>query len=102
MLDAPQATALLARSANPASTAHSPASKAATAEGAARAREYSRLKLAEHGAWQQDIKRKVGLKLAALTALPEELRAAAAAEDSEAPPLARNALFDTPPTAYKE
>jgi len=71
-------------------------------EGAARAREYSRLKLAEHGAWQQDVKRKVGLKLAALAALPEELRAAAAAEDTEAPPLARNALFDTPPTAYKE
>ena len=44
-----------------------------------RAKEYSRLKMAAHRAWQADLSTKLNLKRAAIAALPEHLRAAAGA-----------------------
>jgi len=68
------------------------------AENARRAKEYSRLKMAEHRAWQQDLRTKLALKQAAIAALPEELRADCLTFDvSECPPLNRNIFTHTPP-----
>ncbi|KAK9839255.1 hypothetical protein WJX81_004504 [Elliptochloris bilobata] len=68
------------------------------AENAARAKEYSRLKMVEHRAWQTDLQTKLDLKMAAIAALPEELRADCMTfHISEAPPLNRNIFTLTPP-----
>ena len=67
-------------------------------ENARRAKEYSRLKMVEHRAWQKDLQTKLNLKMAAIAALPEELRADCLTfHISEAPPLNRNIFTLTPP-----
>lgn len=54
----------------------------------ARAKEYSRLKMAQHRAWQEDLNNKIRLKRAALAALPAGyLRDAAMVEDHAMFPL---------------
>lgn len=67
-----------------------------------RAKRYARLKLDEHGKWQQDLKTKVRLKHAALAALPEDLRKEAEKEDLEPFPVSRNMYFATPPEQYRD
>ena len=68
------------------------------AENAKRAKEYSILKMQAHRAWQQDLKDKLALKMAAIAALPEELRQDCLTfEVSESPPLNRNIFTLTPP-----
>lgn len=71
------------------------------AAAAARAKEYSRLKMAEHKAWRARLHEQLQLKRAALAALPPALRAAAAEEDLEPFPLTRHALYETPPEGYR-
>lgn len=72
------------------------------AEAERRERAYARARRREFSAWRQDLSRKLALKKAALAALPEGLRVEALREDLAPFPLARNALFDAPPSAYLE
>jgi hypothetical protein len=72
------------------------------AELEARSKEYSRLKMHEHRAWQHDLTVKLRLKKAAIQALPPALRAAALQEDLTPFPLTRHFLYDQPPDGYKE
>jgi hypothetical protein len=55
-----------------------------------------------HQGWAADLRVKLGLKKAALSALPPDLRAAAAQEDVTPFPLTRHFLYDSPPDAYKQ
>lgn len=71
-------------------------------QNAARAKEFSRLKLAEHVEWQKDLQRKMQLKAAALAALPPQLRESAEKEDLTPFPTVRSYLYDTPPEAYRD
>eukprot|EP00775_Hariotina_reticulata_P012954 gene12954-13083_t len=68
----------------------------------ARSKEYSRLKMHQHRAWQHDLTVKLRLKQAAIQALPPALRAAALQEDLTPFPLTRHYLYDHPPDSYKE
>lgn len=79
-----------------------PRSAADQTELVARAREFSRLRMAEHKAWKADLNARLALKKSALAALPPDLRAAAAQEDLAPFPLTRHYLYDAPPDAYKE
>jgi hypothetical protein len=72
------------------------------AAAAARAKEYSRLKMEEHKRWQGGVMRAIRLRDAALAALPADLRAAAQQEDLEPLPLSRNFYYDHPPKAYRD
>jgi hypothetical protein len=65
------------------------------------AKDYSRRKLAQHVAWQKDMKLKIGLKQRALAALPAELRAEAEKEDLAPFPTVRSYLYESPPNAYR-
>ncbi|KAL3159462.1 hypothetical protein ABBQ38_009887 [Trebouxia sp. C0009 RCD-2024] len=67
------------------------------ADAAARSRDYSRRKMAQHREWQKDITQKIKLREAAIAALPEELRAAARAPDYEPFPANRQMWTLTPP-----
>ncbi|PSC71383.1 hypothetical protein C2E20_5334 [Micractinium conductrix] len=67
------------------------------ADATRRAKEYSRLKMAAHRAWQADLSTKLNLKRAAIAALPEHLRAAAEKPDYEPFPLTRQMWNETPP-----
>jgi len=67
-----------------------------------REREYARRRRLEFNAWRSDLADKLKLKRAALAALPAALRADALREDLAPFPLARNALFDAPPSRYLE
>jgi seryl-tRNA synthetase len=62
-----------------------------------RHKEYSRMKMKEHRAWQADLTTKLKLKQAAVAALPPHLRAAAEVPDDEPFPLNRNMWTLTPP-----
>lgn len=62
-----------------------------------RAKEYSRLKMAEHRAWQKALSIKLKLKQAAIRALPLELRVEAEKDDDALPPMNRNMFTHTPP-----
>ncbi|KAL6776287.1 MRPL40 [Auxenochlorella protothecoides x Auxenochlorella symbiontica] len=66
-----------------------------------RSREYSRLKMRQHCAWQADLSGKLKLKQAALAALPDHLRAAAEVPDLSLFPLNRNVWRETPPAEAK-
>jgi hypothetical protein len=55
-----------------------------------------------HQVWAADMRVKLGLKTAALSALPPDLRAAAEQEDLTPFPLTRHFLYDSPPDAYKQ
>lgn len=66
-----------------------------------RSREYSRLKMRQHRAWQADLSGKLKLKQAALAALPDHLRAAAEVPDLSLFPLNRNVWRETPPAEAK-
>jgi hypothetical protein len=72
------------------------------AAAAARAKEYSRLRMEEHKQWQGGITQAIRLRNAALAALPEELRRAAQQPDLEPLPLARNFYYDHPPKGYRD
>jgi hypothetical protein len=64
----------------------------------ARAKEYSKMKMAQHRAWQKDITDKIRHKRAAVAALPEGyLRTAAEQEDHALFPLKRQTPMMTPP-----
>lgn len=71
--------------------------EAATAAVKAFRQEHNR----QHQAWSADMRTKLRLKLAALKALPPQLRAAAQEEDLTPFPLTRHFLYDSPPDAYK-
>lgn len=75
-----------------------PQQRAAAAAGLQYLRQHNQ----RHQAWAADMRTKLSLKLAALKALPPDLRAAAEEEDLTAFPLTRHFLYDTPPDAYKE
>ena len=66
-------------------------------EAAEIAKEYSRKKMRQHRAWQKDLTTKLKLKLAAIDALPDDLRAAAREPDMEPFPLTRRMWTETPP-----
>jgi hypothetical protein len=63
-----------------------------------RAKEYSRLKMKQHREWQTDLTAKLKLKLAAIEALPPNLRAAALVPDLEPFPSNRQIWTETPPS----
>jgi len=71
-------------------------------EAAERERRYALMRRREFNAWRGDLSQKLALKRAALAALPDALRVEALREDLAPFPLARNALFDAPPSAYME
>ncbi|KAK9806641.1 hypothetical protein WJX73_003506 [Symbiochloris irregularis] len=62
-----------------------------------RAKEYSRLKMAQHRAWQKDLTTRIKLQKAAIAALPPELREAASVPDYTPFPLTRQIMTETPP-----
>lgn len=66
------------------------------------AKEYRRRHNQRHKAWSADMRVKLALKLAALNALPPDLRQAAREEDLTPFPLTRHFLYDSPPDAYKQ
>lgn len=63
-----------------------------------RSKEYSRLKMRQHRAWQAGLSAKLKLKQAALEALPPHLRAEAAKPDLALFPLNRQIWRETPAT----
>mmetsp|Transcript_9814 Transcript_9814/g.24955 ORF Transcript_9814/g.24955 Transcript_9814/m.24955 type:complete len:180 (+) Transcript_9814:224-763(+) len=62
-----------------------------------RAKEYSRIKMAEERAWQKSLSVKLQLKLAAIEALPSGLKEHASTPDYEPFPTNRWIATDTPP-----
>ena len=72
------------------------------ADAEARERAYARARRREFNAWRRRLSDQLSLKKAALAALPGALRVEALREDLVPFPLARNALFDAPPSAYLE
>lgn len=72
------------------------------AEAQQRLKEFTRQRMREYVAWRRDLHNKLRLKQAALAALPPELRAAAAEEDTTPFPLTRHFLYDSPPEAYRD
>lgn len=62
-----------------------------------RSKEYSRMKMAEHRAWQTDLTNKIRLRDAALAALPAELRISAGEPDYTPFPTDRLVATHTPP-----
>ncbi|EIE19310.1 hypothetical protein COCSUDRAFT_58603 [Coccomyxa subellipsoidea C-169] len=60
-------------------------------------KEYNRLKMMQHRAWQTDLSVKLKLKKAALAALPEDLRELANRPETERVPLNRQMFTHTPP-----
>ncbi|CAL8468293.1 g7833 [Coccomyxa elongata] len=60
-------------------------------------KEYNRLKMMQHRAWQTDLSIKLQLKKAALAALPEDLRKLADRLETERVPLNRQMFTHTPP-----
>lgn len=69
------------------------------AELARRSKEFARLKMDEHRAWQTALNIKLRLKLAAIEALPPDLKEAALVEDMSPFPVDRPVFTLTPPKA---
>ncbi|KAK3275881.1 hypothetical protein CYMTET_16010 [Cymbomonas tetramitiformis] len=67
------------------------------AQDKARAREYNKMKMAEHRAWQRDINTLIKLQKDAISALPPELQAAAMVPDMNPFPSRRHIFYETPP-----
>lgn len=82
--------------------ARAPETESQRAEAESREKAYARMRRAEFNAWRGALADKLALKKAALAALPDALRVEALREDLAPFPLARNALFDAPPSAYME